>query len=82
MNIQPQDLLEVGTAVRVQGMNGKVTKAEMTRDQFGGPIAVHTCKFTERFKSRQGDRAIYKPIDPPITRKVNYSFISVIGGAK
>ncbi len=72
MKISSNDILEAGQFVKVSGMRGVVIKCDVERDQFGLPISVHTVRLMERFHSRQ---AGYKPLEKPITKKVNYSFI-------
>jgi hypothetical protein len=75
--ITPYDVLAVGKAVGIPGYLGSVVKAEDKRDQHGNPIVVHTLKLTHKIKPGLGFRMKHIPLDKPITRTANYSFITV-----
>jgi hypothetical protein len=73
----PNDVLAIGQAVGIPGYSGKVAKVEDKRDQHGGPIVLHTLTLTHKVKT-----GLFKcklvPLEKPITRAANYSFITVL----
>lgn len=77
MRIHPNDVLAAGTEVRVNSMKGTIVKHEEKRDQFGGPIIVHTVRFTQRLHRLIANHWTYRPMARPITQTVNYAFIDV-----
>ena len=73
-SIGPQTLLEVGTPVLVQGLQGKVIKAEIIdSSNQAGKICLHTCKFTSQ-KIVTNLWIKWQRIKAK-TKSVNYSFI-------
>ncbi len=81
MSLGPQDLLEIGTKVRVHNMLGTVVKASLVPAHNGGYIALHTIKFTDKVEVWRGARKskIVK-LKKPITKSCNYAFIQVEEG--
>lgn len=77
MKLLAGDTLAIGTAVRVGSTRGTVTAVDYARDQFGLPMTVHTVTLTERAHVGIGNRTIWKPCNP-VTKRVNYSFITVL----
>lgn len=75
MSLRADDLLPVGTEVRVKNRIGTILKAEMIRAVPSGMIALHTVRFTKRiicgFASTEIDVVDLRPI----THTVHYSFI-------
>lgn len=77
MFIGAHELLAVGTNVRVQGMFGTVTKAEMVNAHPTGVVALHTVLFTERYV-RHGFNYKRVALKKPEEYAVNYAFIQVL----
>ena len=73
-----QDVLEEGTPVRVKNMRGTIVSAAERRDQFGGPIVVHTVRLVEKTSRRVGNREVWKALSKPIVKTCNYSFIQLL----
>ena len=73
---QAQDLLQIGTSVRVKGMLGKVVRSSLVRAHNGGMVALNEIRFTHR-QYRTGNVTTFKAVEP-VTRSVNYSFIEVL----
>ena len=52
--IQSNELLPVGTVVRVHSLIGTVVSAKMAKAYPSGQVCLHKIKFTHRMKRRAG----------------------------
>jgi hypothetical protein len=77
MSISPNDLLDIGTRVQVNGKRGIVVKAEMVRDYYGGFICRHTIEYREKMKRTSYGKYSWISIEPK-QAACNYSFIEVL----
>lgn len=73
---QAQQLLAIGTQVRVKGILGKIVRSSLVSAHNGGLIALNEIRFTHR-QYRIGNVTRFKAIEPVI-KSVNYSFIEVL----
>jgi hypothetical protein len=78
MSIGTQDILANGVAVAVGNLKGVVIGCEQKRDQFGGPIMVHTLRLTHRKRNTFGALNRWEALKRPIVKTPNYSFIVVL----
>ena len=76
--IGPCDQLEIGQAVAIPRYKGIVCERMETSDQHGNPIIVHTLKLTHKVKFGIGGRCRFEPMEKPIVKPCNYSFIQVL----
>lgn len=74
--IGPHDRLQDGTRVRVKMQVGTVIASREENAIPDGKIIIHTIHFTHRY-DRSLRRRLLK-LEPPQTREVNYSFITVV----
>lgn len=77
MRINPHQVLDNGTQVKVGSLLGTVIKHEVVPAVPCGMITVHTIKFTHRCKFNAG-RMTTIALAKPKTDSVNYSFIEVL----
>ena len=79
MKIDWSTYLEKDTIISVNDKIGKIVEAETLKDQFGGPIVVHTVKLTHKIKyTRVLDRYTFIPLNKIKETQPNYSFIYVV----
>jgi hypothetical protein len=75
MTIGPYGALSDGTVVQVNGWRGVIVKHERAENG----VIVHTIKYTQRYQRQAGARRLdsgWKPLEKPIVRACNYSFIT------
>jgi hypothetical protein len=78
MNVN--EILSVNDTAIVQNLRGKVIKAEWVQAYPTGIIPLHTIRFTEKRERKRLSndhlRHIWIPLDKPIIKECNYSFIN------
>jgi hypothetical protein len=72
--IGSNDLLPVGTPVRVGNRRGFIKKCETVPASNGGSISLHAVVFTEKAKALTCGKKTWESITP-VESEVNYSFI-------
>lgn len=80
-SIYPNDILEIGTKVRVRNKIGHVTKVAVVPAVPSGNISVHYIKFTEKqvpYRDRSGKMVMKSVAIDEAPIGINYSFIHVV----
>ena len=79
MKIDWSTFLEPETVIAISGKIGKIVKADLMKDQFGGSIVVHTVKLTHKINyTRVLDKYTFIPLNKIKETQPNYSFIHVV----
>ena len=75
--MNPMELFDVGTTVRVQNKIGTVVKAAWVQAcNGGGCVPLHTIRYTHLHVHRSGcQKPFLKPLDKPQTSGANYAFV-------
>lgn len=72
--IGANELLSIGTPVRVGNRRGFIKKCEIVPASNGGNISLHTVVFMEKKKTMTCGKNSWEKINP-IESQINYSFI-------